>query len=596
MSISLPVAAPRATAAVCRRLLTARSGALLATTALLLIGTAAGLAAPPALGALVDAVIAAAPLRSLVAICAVILASGLLSAFLLWTGGRLLVRVLQDALAELREDVFAAAVSLDPVVVEGAGSADVVSRVTGDVEAVTEAVSGVLPRFVQATFTIVLTAVGLAALDPWLALAASAAVPIQVLVTMRFLRRSRPLYTRLRREEAARGQSVIETVDGARTVRAYGVQGERLSRIAELSLIAVETQRDAARVRNGFNGGLNLAEFAGLAGILAVGFLRVDAGILTVGAVTAAALFFHRLFGPIGALLGSLDDLQRAQAGLERLVGLAGAGRARGEDAEEIRDAEVRIQGVSYRYPAAEADALHGVGLRLPAGTATVLVGASGSGKSTLARIVAGIHVPRRGDVLIGGVPAGRARYRGRPAVQLVTQEVRLFDGTLADNLLLGRPDATHREMTDSLVAVGATWAVGGLDRRVGGETDLLRAQQIALARVLLADPPVVVLDEASAQGGHGGELDDALAAVARGRTAIVVAHRLGQTRSADAVAVFERGAIVEKGKREDLIRRPGGVFARLWAASGGDGARDGDDGDGAGSRDGHDGVDGSRC
>jgi ATP-binding cassette subfamily C protein len=315
VSTSLPIAGGRESWRHMIALLRRQWGALAATTVLLLLGSAAGLLTPILLGRIVDAVVAGSELREVAILAGLVAAAGTVSALLLLVGGRLLVACLQRALAELREEVFAAAVRLDQGTIEDAGTSDVVSRVTGDVEAITQSVSGVLPRFVQAAFVIALTLVGLTALDPWLALAALAAVPVEIYATVRFLRRSRPLYRRLRREESDRGQAIIESVRGADTVIAGRAHATHLERISHRSLTAVETQRETTRARNLFNGGLNLGEFLGLAAVLAVGFWRAGDAGLTVGAVTAAALFFHRLFAPIGALLSSIDDLQRGSGG-----------------------------------------------------------------------------------------------------------------------------------------------------------------------------------------------------------------------------------------------------------------------------------------
>ncbi|GAB3618404.1 ABC transporter ATP-binding protein [Okibacterium endophyticum] len=571
--MTLPIATPRDTARVTLRLLWKRPWQLVSTIALLLLGATSALWVPLLLGTLVDAVIARQTVAHFWQICAVLLAAGSLAACLQWAGGMLLVHTLQAALSELREGVFGVALSLPLTVVEEAGSGDIVARVTGDVQAVTEAISDVLPRFLQAALTIGLTAVGLSILDPWLALAAVLAVPLQVAATVRFLRRSRPLYTRLRQEEAHRGQVLIEAAAGADTVRAHRSQDSHLERIARASTSAVQTQRQAARARNRFNGGLNAAELVGLAAVLATGFVLTTATGLTIGAVTAAALFFHRLFGPIGALLGSIDDLQRALAGLERLIGVLQTGTSGREQGTPIRDASVRIREVGFRYDTnARRDALSRIDLDIDAGTTAVFVGASGSGKSTMARLIAGLDRPGRGLVHIGGVPAHEARHEGRPAALLVTQEAHLFAGSVADNLRLARPDASDDQLLAALVAVEFDMdsLFDGADTVLGHGASHLHTQQIALARVLLADPPVVVLDEATAQAGTDRRLLAALRTVTRGRTAIIIAHQLTHARGAELVAVFSHGTITESGTMPELLARSEGTFARLWLAEAG--------------------------
>lgn len=571
----LPEATVRQTGRVVAELLRPRLGALSLVVACLTLGSAAALAVPALQGRLVDDVIDGRGLDRLALTVGGVVAAGVVAALLVLRGGRLLVRTLQDVLATLREDVLDAAVHLDPGAVESAGSSDVVSRVTGDVESVTTAVTEVLPRTTQALFTLVVTALGFAVLDPWLALAALVALPVQVLSGAVFLRRSRPLYVRQQRMDAERGQALIETVNGASTVRAHGQGANRLRLVAERSLASVEIGRAATKVRNVFNGGLNVAEFLGLAAVLCVGFWRVDAGVLSVGAATAGALFFQRIFAPVSVLLASIDDLQRAEVGLARLVGVLGAGGdgAGAAGGADSTDGTVQITDVHFRYGGDQRSGtvsgtgLDGITLSVPDGARVVLVGASGSGKSTLARVISGELRPDQGRMSVGGVDAHRATTAsGRPAAVLITQEVHQFTGTVADNLRLASPTATDAELTEALTAVGVNTDA---PLTSADTLDEATVQQLALARVLLADPPVVVLDEATAHAGTGegaGRLDAAVDTVAAGRTAVIVAHHLSQAQTADLVVVLEDGRVVESGTHTDLVER-GGRYSRLWEA-----------------------------
>ncbi|QRY61972.1 ABC transporter ATP-binding protein [Gordonia sp. PDNC005] len=569
MNTVLPVATPRAVGAAVARLLAPQRSVLVATAVLMVAGSAAALAVPPLLGVVVDAVAGGHGLAHVWWACAGLLLSGVVAAALSWYGGLLLIRCLQRSLSGLREEAFARAVASDLGSLEVAGSSDAVSRVTTDVESVTEAVTGVVPRMLGAALTIGLTGVGLVALDPWLALAALPAIPVQLLATWIFLRRSRPLYSRLRVEEAIQGQSIIESVRGVETVRAHRLQDKRLAGLAAASHATIETQCEASRARNRFNGGLNIAEYIALAGVLAVGFHQVTAGALTIGAVTAGALFIHRLFGPVGGLLGGIDELQRALAGLERIVGLVDSDLGGRSGGQEVADASVCLKSVSFTYRTGAHTAVSDVDMVVPSGATAVLVGASGSGKSTTARLIAGLAEPSSGVVQVGGVPADRATSNGRPAVLLVTQETHAFTGTVADNLRLAAPDASNDDLAEAAAAVGVEHAPEVLDQQLSDAavTDDALVQRLALARVLLADPPVVVLDEATAQDGGTGLLDAALARVAAGRTAIVVAHRLSQTVDADVVAVFDEGRLTESGTAHELRQLDDGAFAELWKA-----------------------------
>lgn len=572
----LPEATVRQTVRTVGSLLGGRLGVLAVVVMAFTVGSAAALAVPALQGRIVDDVIDGRGLGRLTLTVGGIVVAGTVAAVLILWGGRLLVRTLQDVLAGLREDVLEAAVNLDTTDVENAGSSDVVSRVTGDVESVTTAVTEVLPRTTQALFTLLVTALGFAVLDPWLALAALVAVPVQLLSGAVFLRRSRPLYIRQQRMDAERGQALIETVNGAQTVCAHARDQARLELIAERSLASVEIGRAATKVRNVFNGGLNTAEFLGLAAVLCVGFWRVDAGVLTVGAATAGALFFQRIFAPVSVLLASIDDLQRAEVGLARLVGVLVARRSVQEPqtvpASGATSAlPVEIRDVSFRYGGTGAG-LDQVTLSIPAGWRVVLVGASGSGKSTLARLIAGSLRADRGSVTVGGVTAGDAvTADGSPACVLVTQELHQFSQSVADNLRLAAPDATDATDADLLAAL----AVVAPDRSAGpslddtGPLDESVLQLLALARVLLADPPVVVLDEATAHAGAGdalSRLDAAVNAVTAGRTSVIVAHQLSQARDADLVVVLSDGVVAEAGTHTGLLARDG-HYSRLWGA-----------------------------
>ncbi|NEB37256.1 ABC transporter ATP-binding protein [Streptomyces sp. SID14515] len=569
---TLPIAGPRRTRRELLRRLGVHRLRLGAALLTLLAGTAVTLATPPLLGGIVDAVAEGSGRGRVTALGVALLLVAATGAALALVGGRLLVALVQEVLAALREDVFTTAIRLPVDMVESSDSSDVVSRVTHDVEAISEAASDVLPDVTGAAFTIGLSLVGLAVLDPRLALAGLVCLPVHVLATRRFLTRTHQVYGDIRRLESARGQSVIEAVHGAETIRAYGTQDLHLGEVSDRGERAIERQRDGVRLRNRFTGWLNAAEFLGLAAVLATGYALLGSGAISLGAATAAALYFHRLFGPVGALLGSLDDIQRATVGLARLVGITDLGDARGDTAVVPRPARapepprITVEDVSFSYDGVRP-ALSEVTLTVPAGGSVALVGASGSGKSTLARLIAGMGEPTGGRITVGA--------SGTPAVRyLVTQEVHRFGGTLADNLRLARPAASDEELRDALRTVGADWAEGlesGPDTVIGpGGTSLDdgSVQHLALARVLLADPPVAVLDEATAESGAaaGDQLRTALARVTRGRTSVIVAHRLDQARDADRIVLLSGGRVTEQGTHDELLAH-GGEYAALWRA-----------------------------
>ncbi|EFG05071.1 ABC transporter ATP-binding protein [Streptomyces clavuligerus] len=567
----LPVAGPGRTRREILRRLARRRGRLTVTLLVLLAGTAASLTVPPLLGAVVDTVVDRSGHGRLAVLGAALVGASLVGAALTWQGGRMLIALIQDTLAGLREDVFDAAVRLPADTLESSGSSDVVSRVTGDVEAISEAASEVLPDITTAGLTIALTVTGLAVLDPRLALAGLVCLPLHWYATRRFLARSHQVYGDIRRLESARGQTVIEAVRGAETIRAYRTQRTHLTELAVRGERAIDRQYDGARLRNRFYGLLHTAEFVGLATVLAVGYALLGRGAITLGAATAAALYFHRLFGPIGVLLTSLDDIQRATVGLARLVGVIDAAPPRPASPAPAPNARrspaVGVTGVWYRYSGSARPALHDVSLTIPGGATVALVGASGSGKSTLARLVAGVGRPDRGRITTEPGRQDALRY-------LVTQEVHLFNGTLADNLRLARPGATDAELVAVLREVGADWALEpglGLDTVLGGpdgaDLDDGSVQHLALARVLLADPPLLVLDEPTAESGPGSRvLTAALARVTRDRTSVIVAHRLEQARACDLIVLLKDGRVAEEGTHASLLASEG-EYASLWRA-----------------------------
>ncbi|MET9052650.1 ABC transporter ATP-binding protein [Streptomyces bacillaris] len=604
----LPTATPRETARTTLRLLTRHRLRLAATVLVLLAATASALAVPALLGTMVDAVADGRPWSALLAPAGGIVAATAAGVGLGWWGQLLLARTAQHTLAGLREDVFATAVAQPSAVLERAGSGDLVSRVAGDAEAVNTVIGRVLPAFVGALFTIALTLVGIGMIDPRFALAVLLAPPVQYLALRRFLARSGPVYRSVREAEAARGQQLIETLAGADTVTALRDQPRHRAAVAATSERAIGHELRAVRLRTTFYGLLNLAEFIGLAAVLAVGYHLVGAGAVTLGAATAAALYFHQLFGPIGVLLSNVDELQNAGAGLARLVGVltlpapeqaqAPAPEAEAETGPEPRGTitpagdparaghptpagqpalpgRLTLENVSYGY-APGRRTLHGVTLTVEPGETVAVVGASGAGKTTLAKIAAGVLAPDTGRVLLDGTPLDRlptAELRRRAV--LVSQEVHVFDGTVAEDLRLFAPGATDAGIRAAADRLGAAaWLDAlphGLDTRVGAAGEPLtaaRAQHLALLRLALAAPAVALLDEATAEAGTADAdlLEHAATAALTGRTGLVIAHRLGQAARADRVVVMDAGRIVELGTHAELAAA-GGPYARLWAS-----------------------------
>ncbi|WP_222106223.1 ABC transporter ATP-binding protein [Catellatospora sichuanensis] len=572
----LPTATGRQTAAALRALLRPRRWLAAAGLLVLTAATAVGLAVAPLLGHVVDLVTSGAPASSIttpvVALAVVAVLSGAATAY----GLTLIARLGEGALAELRERFLDRALRLPLGQVERAGSGDLTSRAGNDLNAVASVVRSGLPELARSLLAIGLTIAGLAVLDWRFMLAALLAAPVQLYTVWWYGGRALPLYARQRIAVGAQQQQLLETIGGAPTVRALRRREQHLGRVTARSQDAVDLTMRGVNLVTRFYARLNLAEFIGLSAVLATGFLLVRSGEVTIGAATAAALYFHNLFTPVNIALGLIDDVQAATAALVRIVGVADLPEPVAPPAPRTpADASLHADAVSHAYTA-DRPVLHEVTIAVPAGQRVALVGASGAGKSTLAGLVAGVHEPTSGSIRVGGVGIGDLDPSGRRAVALITQEVYVFAGTLAEDLRLARPDATDAELTAALERVGAAeWAAAlpdGLSTVVGEGGHRLtaaQAQQLALARLVLADPAVAVLDEATAEAGSAGArvLEASVAAALHGRTGLLVAHRLTQAALADRVVVLDAGRIVESGSHDELREAPDGRYAELWRA-----------------------------
>ncbi|ACZ86407.1 multidrug efflux ATP-binding/permease protein Rv0194 [Streptosporangium roseum] len=604
----LPVAAPARTRAAVRELLRPHRGLALGGFAVMVAATAVGLLTQPLLGRIVDLVADRHPAGALTLPAALLVLVALTQGGATALGLSLISRLGETALAELRERFIERALRLPLEQVEKAGSGDLTARVTGDVSQVSEAIRTALPELARSLLAIVLTLGALAVLDWRFLLAALLAVPVQAHTARWYVRNAVPLYARQRVAAGAQQQQLLDTIGGAATVRAFRLEAGHTERVTRRSLSAVELTMRGVRLVLRFYSRLHLAEYTGLAAVLVVGFLLVRDGSASIGTATAAALYFHSLFGPVNSALVLLDDAQSAGASLSRLVGVADQaeperqeqGRPEQRRPEQRRpeqrrpeqgrpeqgrpeqgreqqrepgappEGAVTVSGLGHAYEPGRP-VLHDVDLTLRPGERVALVGASGAGKTTLAKIIAGIHHPTTGSVRL----AVSERHGAGRAVALVTQEVHVFAGPLADDLRLARPDAGDDDLREALARVDAlAWAEAlpdGLRTIVGEGGHRLTAaqtQQLALARLVLADLPIAVLDEATAEAGSAGArmLEKATERAVEGRTALVVAHRLAQAATADRIVVMDGGRVVESGGHDEL-RAAGGRYAALWGA-----------------------------
>lgn len=539
------------------------------------LAAAAGLIGPLLLGRIIDTIQAGSGnvLSAVDRLAFGALLFTVVQTVLAWWALKIGYRFGERTAARVRERFLQRTLALPPRVADHLPAGDLIARGSTDASLVATTLRSAVPEVLVATIHALFLVVAVLVLDLRLGLCGLVCLLGVGAAVRWYMRRARPVYLAVAATGAEVADVVASTAKGARTIELLGLE-ERRHQVSEAAIAESRSARlSALWLRSVLFPWSEIALGVPVVGVLLVGGALYANDLVSLGVVVTATVYLRQLVGPLDTLMLWIEQLQGAGASYARVEGLADIPTVEPSPVQSVGDHgdRIRVADAHFSYTGTR-DVLRGIDLLVQPGERLAIVGTSGAGKSTLARLLAGLDRPRTGSVTIGGRPvADLPPDELREHVVLITQDHHVFHDSLRDNLLIAKPGASDEELYDALAAVGAEWLEDlpdGLDTVIGIDIDLAdaSAQQLSLARVVLADPHTLILDEATSllDPKTARQTEQSLAAVLRGRTVIAIAHRLQTAHDADRIAVMEAGELVELGTHDELVEA-GGVYGQLW-------------------------------